>query len=109
MIIQKRMKNGKRQIKEFQQPNEYAEFSGNDGEPNEFERNIFPGFTLIEILEKIRRYLGTRRIIPEQFEGKILVMMTFNEIDLTNFEFQRSKRLCEKFSARTLVILRSCK
>ena len=37
------------QIQRFQQSNEYDELSGIDGQPIEFEWNIFPGFTSIEI------------------------------------------------------------
>ena len=54
MINQKRMKSGKSPIREFHQTNEYAELSGIDGEPTEFEWNIFPGSTSIEILRKIQ-------------------------------------------------------
>ena len=37
-------------IQYFHQSNEYAELSGIDGEPIQFEGDIFPGFTSIEIL-----------------------------------------------------------
>ena len=39
---------------------EYAELSGIDGEPIEFEWNIFSGFTSIEILRKIQEDLEAR-------------------------------------------------
>ena len=57
----------KSQIREFQQSNEYAELSGIDGEPNEFEWTIFPGFTSIEILREIHKDLKARQI-KEQLE-----------------------------------------
>ena len=83
IVIQKRMKKWKSQIKAFQQSNEYAELSGIDGQPIEFEWNIFPGFTSIEFLRKIQEDLEVRRINPEQFEGKILFISMFNDIDWT--------------------------
>ena len=43
------------QIQKFQQSNDYAELSGLDGEPIEFQWNVFPGFTSIEILRQIQR------------------------------------------------------
>ena len=71
------------QIREFQQTNEYAELSGIDGEPIEFEWNIFPRFTSIEILWKIQEDLEARQINPEQLEGRILFMSMFNDMDRT--------------------------
>ena len=63
----------KDQIREFQRSNEYAELYGIDGEPFEFEWNIFPGFTSIEIFRQIQKDLKTRQMNPEQFEGRILL------------------------------------
>ena len=62
----------KSQIKEFQESNEYAELSGIDGEPIEFEWNVFPGFAKIEILGETVKGANARQINPEQFEGLIL-------------------------------------
>ena len=56
------------QISEFQQSNEYAELSEVDGESIEFEWNIFPGFTSIEILRQIQKDLKNRQITREQLE-----------------------------------------
>ena len=66
----------KSQIKEFQQSNEYTEFSGIDGEQIEFEWNIFPGCTTMEILREIQKDLNARQINPKQFEGIILLVST---------------------------------
>ena len=73
----------KSQIKEFQESNEYAELSGIDGEPIEFEWNVFPGFAKIEILGETVKDLNARQMNPEQFEGLILLMSMFNDIDWT--------------------------
>ena len=55
-------------IQYFQQSNEYAELFGFVGEPIQFEWNIFPGFTTIEILRQIQKHLEARQMNPEQFE-----------------------------------------
>ena len=70
----------KEQIQYSQQSNEYAEFSGIDREPIEFEWNIFRGFTSIEILRRIQKDLDTRRKNPHRFERRIPVMSMFNDI-----------------------------
>ena len=41
------------------------------------------GFTSIEILRQIQKDLSARQIHPEQFEGMILFMSVFNDIDWT--------------------------
>ena len=73
----------KEQIHYFQQSNEYAELCGTDGEPIEFEWNIFQGFTSIEIVRHIQQDLKARRINPDQFEERIIFMRMFNDIDWT--------------------------
>ena len=83
MILQKQTPSGKEQIHYFQHSNEYAELSGIDGEPIEFDVEYFPGFTSIEILRHIQLDLNARRIYPEQFEGRIIFMSVFNDIDRT--------------------------
>ena len=73
----------------------------------------FPGFTTLEILQKIHEDLHVRRINPEQFEGTL--MSSFNDNGQTKernffrmfFEIREGKGVRNKVSARTLVILRS--
>ena len=50
------------QFSDFQRSNEYAELYGIDGEPLEFEWNMFPGFTSIEIVRQIQKDLKTRQL-----------------------------------------------
>ena len=71
----------KEQFQYFQQSNEYAEFSEIDGQPIEFEWDIIRGFTTVEILRRIQKDLNTRRKNPDRFEGRILFMSMFNDID----------------------------
>ena len=51
-----------------------------------FEWNIFPGFISIQILRQIPKDLKARRLNPEQFEGIILFMSMFNDIDWTKWK-----------------------
>ena len=55
------------QLEEFQQSNSFRELLRIDGEPIEFEWNIFPGPTSLEILQKIQKDLQDQDIEPEKF------------------------------------------
>ena len=52
--------------KRIQQYDSYGELFGADGEPIEFEWNIFPGFTSLEILQRIHDDLQDQNIEPEK-------------------------------------------
>ena len=69
------------QVQEFQQTNSYRELLGIDGEPIEFEWNIFSRVTSLEILQKIQIDLRDRNIEPEKFEDRIIFMSMFNDIE----------------------------
>ena len=49
------------QVEESQQTDSYRDFFGIDGEPIEFEWNIFPGLLSLEILQKIQKRLARTR------------------------------------------------
>ena len=66
-----------------QQSNSYRELQGIAGEPIEFEWNIFPGLTSLEILQKIQKDLQDRNIEPEKFEDRIIFMSMFKDIEWT--------------------------
>ena len=91
---------------------EDAVLSGIDGEPKEFEWNISPGFTSIEIPRHIQSDLKARRRNPDQFEGRMKFMAVFNDIEWTKKENSDYVYLnagglrdyANKFSARALVI-----
>ena len=59
---------------------------GIDGEPFEFEWSIFPGFTTLQILQKIQDKLDARQTSPEEFEDRIVFMSMFNAVDWTKEE-----------------------
>ena len=65
--------NWKEQLKSLQSSNEHRELFGIDGEPFEFEWNIFPGNTAVQIHQEIqvRMTVGETRV--EEFEDRIIV------------------------------------
>ena len=56
------------------------DYDGIDGEPTEFEWNIFPGFTTLQLCGKIYDLLSDLGETPETFTGRILFMSMFNDI-----------------------------
>ena len=48
----------------------YREFDGISGEPTEFEWNIFPGFTTLQLCGKVTDLLSRLRETPENFHRK---------------------------------------
>ena len=45
---------------------DYQELNGIDGEPVEFEWNIFPGHTTLDLFREIQRNMAEHRIKPEK-------------------------------------------
>ena len=58
----------------------YRNFDGIDGEPTEFEWNIFPGFDTLQLCDKVKSLLSKLGETPENFTGRILFMSMFNDI-----------------------------
>ena len=56
------------------------DYDGINGEPTEFEWNIFPGFTTLQLCGKINDLLSDLGQTPETFSGRILFMSMFNDI-----------------------------
>ena len=50
-----------------------------DGEPMEFEWNIFPGFTTLQLINKVQEFI-IKMGDPPQFQGRIIFMSMFNDI-----------------------------
>ena len=51
-----------------------------DGEPTEFEWNIFPGFNTLQLSDQVKSLLYKLGETPENFTGSILFMSMFNDI-----------------------------
>ena len=58
----------------------YRNFDRIDGEPMEFEWNLFPGFNTLHLSEEVKRLLFRLEETPEKFTGRVLFMSMFNEI-----------------------------
>ena len=58
----------------------YRDYDGINGEPTEFEWNIFPGFTTLQLCGKVNDLLSYLGQTPETFTGRILFMSMFNDI-----------------------------
>ena len=58
----------------------YRAYDGISGEPTEFEWNIFPGFTTLQLCGKVTDLLSRLGETPETFTGRILFMSMFNDI-----------------------------
>ena len=58
----------------------YRDYDGINGEPTEFEWNIFPGFTTLQLCGKVTDLLSRLRETPETFTGRILFMSMVNDI-----------------------------
>ena len=64
----------------FKSSPEYRLLEKIDGEPMEFEWNIFPGFTTLQLCSKVQELLSKLSVEPEKFSGRIVFMSMFNDI-----------------------------
>ena len=64
----------------FKTPQEYRNFDRIDGEPMEFEWNIFPGFNTLQLSQEVKNLLLRLGETPEDFTGRIIFMSMFNDI-----------------------------
>ena len=71
------------QVEEFQMYYTVEEFLGIDGEAIEFEWNVLPGVTTLQILQRIQNDLQSKNIEPEQLPDRIIFMSIFKDIDWT--------------------------
>ena len=60
------------QLEEFKMSASYRELLGIDGEAFEFEWNIFPGFTPLQILQEFQNDLQKRNVELEKFTDRII-------------------------------------
>ena len=67
-----------RQIDVVQKFIRIQSFGKIDGEPMEFEWNVFPGFTTLHLSHKVRELLSWLSVTPEKFIGRTICM--FNNI-----------------------------
>ena len=70
----------KTKLKWFKDSKQYRTLDTIYGEPMEFERMIFPGFTTFQILFEIQTLMTDLDCESEQIQGRILFMSTCNDI-----------------------------
>ena len=64
----------------FKSSSQYRALDTIDGEPMEFEWNIFPGFNTLQLCYKVQEFLSEMSVEPEDFTGRIIFMSMFNDI-----------------------------
>ena len=64
----------------------YRDFGDVSGESTEFEWNIFPGFTSLQLCHKISNLLSSLGQSPETFTGRILFISMFNDISCDRYD-----------------------
>ena len=105
-----------RQIDVVQKFNRIQSFGDRiDGEPMEFEWNIFPGFTTLELSTKVQELLSKLSVTPEKITGRIIFMSMFNDISCGSRDNEKRMRfkcstrffLCKEIWSRTMVIPRT--
>ena len=58
----------------------YRDFDGIDGEPMDFEWNIFQRFNTLQLSDEVKSSLLKLGETPENFTGRIIFMSMFNDI-----------------------------
>ena len=61
----------------FKSSPEYRALDRIDGQSMEFEWNIFPGFTTLQLCSKVQELLSKLSEEPEEFTGRIIFMSMF--------------------------------
>ena len=67
------------QLSWFEDSPQYSTLDTIDGELMEFEWNIFPGFTTLQLVDKVQEFIN-KMDDPAQFQGRIFFMSMFNDI-----------------------------
>ena len=70
----------KNRVARIQSERSYRDYDAINGVSTEFEWNIFPGFTSLQLCDKIINLLSRLGQTPETFTGRILFMSMFNDI-----------------------------
>ena len=78
----------------FKDSPEYRTLDRIDGEPIEFEWNIFPGFTTLQLSHKVLELLLRLGGTPENFTGRIIFMSMFNDVSCGTKDRRRMSGKC---------------
>ena len=107
--------HGEDRLTWFKSSSEYGALDKIDGEPMEFEWNIFPGFTTLQRVREVQELLSRLSVQPENSTGRIIFVSMFNDISWGSKDNEKGMRikrsarfsLCEKIFTRTIVIPRT--
>ena len=69
-----------RKIGWLRSSSKYRNFDRIDGEPMDFEWNIFQGFSTLQLSEEVKSLLLRLDETPKSFTGRIIFMSMFNDI-----------------------------
>ena len=82
----------------------YRDYDAINGESTEFVWNIFPGFTTLQLCDKISDLLSSIGQTPESFTGRILFMSMFNDISCDRYDNKdecfRNANIVKTFAGR---------
>ena len=67
-----------RQLEWFKDSSQYRTLDTIDGESMEFEWNTFPGFSTLEVVREVQKFMSNMGE-PEQFQGRINFMSMFSD------------------------------
>ena len=70
----------KNRVTRIQSGKSFRDYDAINGESTKFEWNIFPGFTTLQLCDKINDLLSDLGRAPETFTRRILFMSLFNDI-----------------------------
>ena len=65
-----------------------------DGEPMEFELNVFPRFSTLQLINKVQEFM-TKMSDPLQFKGRMIFMSMFNDISWRSQDNERECHTCD--------------
>ena len=92
----------------LQSSSQYRTLDTIDGEPMEFEWNISPGFTKLQLCyNKVQEFMSKMSEKPEEFTGRIIFMSMFNDISWGSQDNEQECELNEKIFTRKMVIPRT--
>ena len=83
----------------FKSSSQYRALDTIDGEPMEFEWNIFPGFTTLQLCNKVQEFMSKMSEKPEAFTGRIIFMWMFSDI---SWGSQDNEQECESSAQLSL-------
>ena len=80
----------------FKSSSQYRALDTIDGEPIEFEWNIFSKFTTLQLCWKVQEFLSKMSVEPEYFTGRIIFMSMFNDISWRSKDNEQECELSAK-------------